>query len=158
MTTKNILILGLGNILLGDEGVGVRVIEQLLSHSLPDGIEVIDGGTAGYELINFFEGKEKVIIVDAVKTNDTPGSVYKMDLSVVQEDETVQLSLHQIGLKNVFKMASLMDLNPEVTLVGIVPKEYQDYKIGLSEEVEKAIPLAIETIYKELLIPNPVSG
>jgi len=150
MASKNILILGLGNILLGDEGVGVRVIEQLFSHPLPDEIEVIDGGTAGYELINFFEGKEKVIIVDAVKTDDTPGSVYKLDLSVVQEDETVQLSLHQIGLKNVFKMASMMDLNPEVTLVGIVPKDYQDYNIGLSEEVEKAIPLAIETVLKEI--------
>ena len=150
MASKNILILGLGNILLGDEGVGVRVIEQLFSHPFPDEIEVIDGGTAGYELINFFEGKEKVIIVDAVKTDDTPGSVYKMDLSVVQEDETVQLSLHQIGLKNVFKMASMMDLNPEVTLVGIVPKDYQDYNIGLSEEVEKAIPLAIETVLKEI--------
>jgi hydrogenase maturation protease len=150
MAPKNILILGLGNILLGDEGVGVRVIEQLYSHPFPDEIEVIDGGTAGYELINFFEGKEKVIIVDAVKTDDTPGSVYKMDLSVVQEDETVQLSLHQIGLKNVFKMASMMDLNPEVTLVGIVPKDYQDYNIGLSEEVEKAIPLAIETVLKEI--------
>ena len=150
MASNNILILGLGNILLGDEGVGVRVIEQLLTHPLPDQIEVIDGGTAGYELINFFEGKEKVIIVDAVKTNDTPGSVYKMDLSLVQEDETVQLSLHQIGLKNVFKMASLMDLNPEVTLVGIVPKNYQDYHIGLSDEVEKAIPLAIETVLKEI--------
>lgn len=150
MASQNILILGLGNILLGDEGVGVRVIEQLYSHPFPDEIEVIDGGTAGYELINFFEGKEKVIIVDAVKTDDTPGSVYKMDLSVVQEDETVQLSLHQIGLKNVFKMASMMDLNPEVTLVGIVPKDYQDYNIGLSEEVEKAIPLAIETVLKEI--------
>lgn len=150
MASKNILILGLGNILLGDEGVGVRVVEQLLSRPLPEDIEVIDGGTAGYELINFFEGKEKIIIVDAVKTDDTPGSVYKMDLSVVQEDETVQLSLHQIGLKNVFKMASMMDLNPEVTLVGIVPKDYQDYNIGLSDEVEKAIPLAIETVLKEL--------
>ena len=150
MASQNILILGLGNILLGDEGVGVRVIEQLLTHPLPEEIEVIDGGTAGYELINFFEGKEKVIIVDAVKTDDTPGSVYKMDLSVVQEDETVQLSLHQIGLKNVFKMASLMDLNPEVTLVGIVPKNYQDYNIGLSDEVENAIPLAIETVLKEI--------
>ena len=150
MEPKKILILGLGNILLGDEGVGVRVAEQLLSHPLPDEIEVIDGGTAGYELINFFEGKEKVIIVDAVKTNDTPGSVYKLDLALVQEDETVQLSLHQIGLKNVFKMASLMDLNPEVTLVGIVPKNYQDYNIGLSDEVEKAIPLAIETVLKEI--------
>lgn len=150
MAPKNILILGLGNILLGDEGVGVRVIEQLFSHPFPDEIEVIDGGTAGYELINFFEGKEKVIIVDAVKTDDTPGSVYKMDLSAVQEDDTVQLSLHQIGLKNVFKMASMMDLNPEVTLVGIVPKDYQDYNIGLSEEVEKAIPLAIETVLKEI--------
>ena len=150
MADKNILVLGLGNILLGDEGVGVRVIEQLLSRPLPDEIEVIDGGTAGYELINFFEGKERVIIVDAVKTNDTPGSVYKMDLSAVQEDETVQLSLHQIGLKNVFKMASMMDLNPEVTLIGIVPKDYQDYNIGLSDEVEKAIPLAIETVLKEI--------
>ena len=150
MEPKKILVLGLGNILLGDEGVGVRVAEQLLTHPLLDGIEVIDGGTAGYELINFFEGKEKVIIVDAVKTNDTPGSVYKLDLSLVQEEETVQLSLHQIGLKNVFKMASLMDLNPEVTLVGIVPKDYQDYNIGLSDEVEQAIPLAIETVLQEI--------
>ena len=66
MASKNILILGLGNILLGDEGVGVRVIEQLLTHPLPEEIEVIDGGTAGYELINFFEGKEKIIIGAAV--------------------------------------------------------------------------------------------
>jgi len=95
-----------------------------------------------------------LIIVDAVKTDDKPGSVYKMDLSVVQDESTMQLSLHQIGLKNVFKMASLMDINPEVTLVGIVPKDYQDYKIGLSEEVEKAIPLAIETIFQELSISH----
>ena len=56
MASQNILILGLGHILLGDEGVGVRVIERLLTHPLPEEIEVIDGGTAGYELINFFEG------------------------------------------------------------------------------------------------------
>ena len=150
MGSKKTLILGLGNILLGDEGVGVRVAEQLLSQSLPYGIEVIDGGTAGYELINLFEGREKVIIVDAVKTDDKPGSIYKMDLSVIQDDTTIPLSLHQIGLKNVFKMASLMDINPEVTLVGIVPKDYQTYKIGLSREAEQAIPLAIETIFQEI--------
>ncbi|MCK5188148.1 MAG: hydrogenase maturation protease, partial [Deltaproteobacteria bacterium] len=106
MKPKKILILGLGNILLGDEGVGVRIAQQLSSQSLPDEIEVIDGGTAGYELLNLLEGRDKVIIVDAVKTEDKPGSVYKMDLSVLQEDTTMQLSLHQFGLKNVFKMAS----------------------------------------------------
>jgi len=150
MNPKKTLILGLGNILLGDEGVGVRVAEQLISHPLPDSVEVIDGGTAGYELLNFFEGREKVIIVDAVKTEDIPGSVYKVDLSILEEDDTMHLSLHQIGLKNVFKMASLMDINPEVTLVGIVPKDYQSYKIGLSKEVEKAIPCAIEAIFQEI--------
>jgi len=150
MQPKKILILGLGNILLGDEGIGVRVAEQLISHSLPDNVEVIDGGTAGYELLNFFEDREKVIIVDAVKTADKPGSVYKVDVSILEEDDTIHLSLHQIGLKNVFKMASLMDINPEVTLVGIVPKDYQRYKIGLSKEVEKAIPCAIETIFQEV--------
>jgi len=152
MKPKKILILGLGNILLGDEGVGVRIAQQLSSQSLPDEIEVIDGGTAGYELLNLLEGRDKVIIVDAVKTEDKPGSVYKMDLSVLQEDTTKQLSLHQFGLKNVFKMASLMDINPEVTLVGVVPKDYQIYHIGLSEDVEKAIPLVIETILQEIKI------
>ena len=150
MNPKKTLILGLGNILLGDEGVGVRVAEQLISHPLPDSVEVIDGGTAGYELLNFFEGREKIIIVDAVKTEDIPGSVYKIDLSILEDDDTMHLSLHQIGLKNVFKMASLMDINPEVILVGIVPKDYQNYNIGLSKEVEKAIPCAIETIFQEI--------
>jgi hydrogenase maturation protease len=147
---KKILILGLGNILLGDEGVGVRVVEQLANYPLPESVEVIDGGTAGYELINVLEGREKVIIVDAVKAEDTPGSVYKLDTSFLEDDSSVQLSLHQIGLKSVLKMASLMDINPEVTLVGIIPKDYQNYNMGLSEEVEKAIPLVIETILKEV--------
>ncbi len=150
MTVKKVLVLGLGNILLGDEGVGVRVVEQLLSLSLPEWVEVIDGGTAGYELINLFEGKERVIIVDAVKTDDVPGSVYKLDMTILDEDANVHLSLHQVGLKNVFRMASLMDINPEVTLIGIVPKEYQDCRIGLSKEVEKAIPMAIKAVYQEL--------
>jgi hydrogenase maturation protease len=150
MNHKKILILGLGNILLGDEGVGVRIVEQLSSQSLPEEVEVIDGGTAGYELLSFLEGREKVVIVDAVKTEDQPGSVYKLDLSILEEDATMSLSLHQIGLKNVFKMASLMEINPEVTLVGIVPKDYQNYKIGLSKEVEEAIPRAMKTIYQEI--------
>lgn len=150
MKAKKILILGLGNILLGDEGVGVRIAEQLASHSLPDEVEVIDGGTAGYELISFLEGREKVIIVDAIKTEDKPGSVYKVDLSILEDKCTTHLSLHQIGLKNVVKMASLMEINPEITLVGIVPKDYQSYKIGLSKEVEKAIPRVIDAIFQEI--------
>ena len=150
MNPKKILILGLGNILLGDEGVGVRIAEQLAFHSLSEEVEVIDGGTAGYELISFLEGREKVIIVDAVKTEDKPGSVYKVDLSILEEDPTMHLSLHQIGLKNVFKMASLMEINPEVTLIGVVPKDYQSYKIGLSKEVEKEIPIVIKAIFQEI--------
>ena len=150
MKPKKILILGLGNILLGDEGVGVRIAEHLASHSLPDEVEVIDGGTAGYELISFLEGREKVIMVDAIKTEDKPGSVYKVDLSILEDECTTHLSLHQIGLKNVVKMASLMEINPEVILVGIVPKDYQSYKIGLTKEVEKAIPRVIDTILKEI--------
>ena len=150
MKTKKTLILGLGNILLGDEGVGVRVAEQFISQPLPDSVEVIDGGTAGYELLTFLEGREKVIIVDAIKTEDKPGSVYKVDLSILDEDSTMHLSLHQIGLKNIFKMASLMEIHPEVILVGIVPKDYQSYHIGLSKEVEKSIPLVIEAVVQEI--------
>ena len=126
------------------------MVEQLTNYPLPESVEVIDGGTAGYELINVLEGREKVIIVDAVKAEDTPGSVYKLDDSFLEDESSVQLSLHQIGLKNVLKMASLMDINPEVTLVGIIPKDYQNYNMGLSEEVEKAIPKVIETILKEV--------
>jgi hydrogenase maturation protease len=145
---KKILILGLGNILLGDEGVGVRVAQQLAAQPLPDEVEVIDGGTAGYELLTFLEGREKVIIVDAIKADDTPGSIYKFPPSVLEEDSSVHLSLHQIGLRNVFKMASLMDITPEVMLIGIVPKDYQSYRIGLSPEVEAAIPEVIKSIFQ----------
>ena len=128
----------------------MRVAEQFISQPLPDSVEVIDGGTAGYELLTFLEGREKVIIVDAIKTEDKPGSVYKVDLSILDEDSTMHLSLHQIGLKNIFKMASLMEIHPEVILVGIVPKDYQSYHIGLSKEVEKSIPLVIEAVVQEI--------
>ena len=150
MKPKKTLILGLGNILMGDEGVGVQIAEQLAFQTLSDEVEVIDGGTAGYELLSFLEGRERVIIVDAVKTKDKPGAVYKMDLSILEDGAHMHLSLHQIGLKKIFKMASLMEINPEVTLVGIVPKDYQSYKIGLSKEVEEAIPMAIKAILQEV--------
>ncbi|MEE9514451.1 MAG: hydrogenase maturation protease, partial [Candidatus Brocadiales bacterium] len=77
---KKVLILGVGNILLGDEGVGVRVVEKIRNeHTLPDDVEVMDGGTLGLTLIPYLEGREAVFIVDAVDRGGRPGELYRID-------------------------------------------------------------------------------
>ncbi len=75
MTEKSVLVLGVGNLLLADEGVGVHVAQRLLKMPMPPEIEVIDGGTGGFELIEHFRGKKEVIIVDALKADADPGTV-----------------------------------------------------------------------------------
>src|SRR3990172_2748322 len=74
---KNILILGLGNLLLSDEGVGAHIVNQLQKMTLPGNVEAIDGGTGGFEFLNHFYGKKKVIIVDAMRGNVEPGTIFR---------------------------------------------------------------------------------
>jgi len=145
------LILGVGNLLLRDEGVGVHVISALRDRELPDDVELWDGGTAAFDLFDTLAGRRQVIIIDAVRAGSEPGTIFRFtpeDISVSREQLT---SLHQVGLLETLNVAeNLLDSAPqEVIILGVEPKEI-GWGLELSAEVEAAVPKVIELVIEEL--------
>jgi len=148
---KHTLILGLGNPLLGDEGIGVRVVEELQGLKLPEGVDVAEGGTAGLGLIGLMEGYQRVIIVDAADMGCSPGCVVRFTPSEAQfKIAKAPLSLHQIGLGEMLALADTLETAPdELVIIGVQPKRVEA-GAGLSPEVEGAIPQVIKFVLDEL--------
>ena len=146
-----VIVLGLGNILLRDEVVGVRVIEALAQrYVLPAGVEVVDGGTVGMDLLDTLAGCDHLLICDAVKTGVPPGSVVKLVDGQVPALFQTRYSPHQIGLSEVLATLTLTDEAPAaVTLIGIVPADL-DLGIELSPLVAAAVQPAVERIVATL--------
>ncbi len=148
-TEINILILGIGNLLLSDEGAGIRVIENLMeNYNIPDTIEVTDGGTMGIELLPWIEGRSHIIIVDAVRSDNPPGSVLRIDnVPAFFRD---RISPHQIGISDVLAMATITDgLSAEVILIGIEPESLSGW-IDLSETVAAKIETMTDLVIAEI--------
>ncbi|MGB8657568.1 MAG: HyaD/HybD family hydrogenase maturation endopeptidase [Candidatus Zixiibacteriota bacterium] len=148
---KRILIAGIGNLLLTDEGVGVHVIRELSKKRLPDGVHLADIGTATFELVRLMEEKDKVVIVDAVASDDPPGTVYKFAPHDLKTGKRRLLtSLHQLGVMEALESASLLGAVPEVVIFGIAPKDYQTFSTQLTSELQACIPRLVRLILKEL--------
>lgn len=151
---KRVLILGLGNPLLGDEGIGVWVAEELQRLELPDGVSVVEGGTAGLGLISLMKGYQRVIVVDAADMGHSPGRVVRFTPSEVQfKTAEGSLSLHQVGLGEVLALAESLGVAPtELVIIGIQPSRIEA-GAGLSPEVERAVPQIIRMVLNELEAP-----
>jgi hydrogenase maturation protease len=148
MSIPSILVIGVGNILMGDEGVGVFVVRELSNMKLPDNIEVLDAGTAMMDLLDRFWGRKKIIIIDALQVKDEPGAIYKMKLDDLKLAPSFPLSFHQKGLSEVLFMARLQMELPPIVLIGIVPKEIR-WRLGISDEIKEKVPQVIEMILGE---------
>ncbi len=144
------LVLGVGNLLLGDEGVGIHVIQKLQqAEILPPDVRLVDGGTGGFDLLYYLERAEKIIIVDAMRGGGQPGSVYRLtlqDLRFAQEDP---VSLHQIGLREILGWLRGVKTEKAVTIIGVEP-ETVDYSLELSAAVRSRLPEAIRLVLEEL--------
>lgn len=150
VTRAPVLVLGVGNILLGDEGVGVRVVETLQKMSLPEGVEVMDGGTASMALLDSLSDREKVIVIDAVKGRQEPGTIYRFTPADITVQKGIVTSLHQLGILDALTQVEFLGHAPgDVVLYGIEPK---DTRLGLelTSEVKAAMPRVIELVISEL--------
>lgn len=148
---KPILILGVGNILLKDEGVGVHVARRLQSMDLPPEVEVLDGGTEGLNLLDSIEGRKKVIVIDAMKTGQPPGTIYRFLDKDIEERPKSWLSLHDIDMTDLLKLADLLDVKkPEIIVIGIEAKDMESADLELSPEIEAKIPEVIKFVLKEI--------
>lgn len=147
-----ILVLGIGNLLLSDEGVGVRVVEALeQGYDLPPHVETLDGGTSGMELMETMAGRDHLIVVDAVRTGALPGTVVLLRDNDVPALFTQKISPHQLGLCDVLMALRLTGEFPRrLTLVGIEPASLAP-GIGLSETVARAVAPALAQVLAQLV-------
>lgn len=149
MTEKRIVILGIGNLILRDEGVGVHAVRELEGRDLPRGVEVIDGGTATMELLPVIQEAEGIIVIDALKGGGEPGTIYRVCPDDLMAETERLLSLHQVGLLEVLGMARQLGGDPQVVIIGVEPKEIS-WGMELTPEVEAKLPQVIETVLAEL--------
>jgi hydrogenase maturation protease len=147
----SILVVGLGNILLQDEGAGVRLVERIEERfEIPDGVEVLDGGTSGMELIHTIAGRDALIVCDTVRSDRPPGTVLRIAGEELPAFFRTKLSPHQLGLSDVLATLTLLEkVPPSVVLIGIVP---QDLDLGteLSPPIEAALDEAQTLLIAEI--------
>jgi hydrogenase maturation protease len=150
-TVTRTLILGVGNLLLSDEGVGLRVVEKLVAaHELPEGVEILDGGTLGLDLLYYLEGVENLLIIDAVEMGKEPGTLLRLEGDKVPAFLSVKISPHQIGIPDMLFAAKLKDIYPSnVVLLGVQPAVL-DVGLDLSPPVAAQTDVLVSKILREL--------
>lgn len=149
--SENKLVIGLGNILLKDEGVGVRCLEFMKKKGVGDGIKLVDGATMGFDLLEEIDGFKKVVIVDAVDMGKEPGHIASFNA-----EELLSLpcggkfSLHEISLVDVVQVGKKVGYDfSNVRIVGIQPKDVSRGD-NLSEIIEEKMPALVERVLKEI--------
>lgn len=140
-----VLILGVGNYLMGDEGIGVHVIQAMSKMDLPKDIDILDGGTGGFLLLNCFEVYPTIIFVDATMDGKPKGTV-SLIRPKFASDFPSALSVHDVGLKDMIEAVYLMDTIPDIYLFTISIKEINPMTIELNRAIKNAIPKVIENI------------
>ena len=142
---NKILVLGIGNYLMGDEGVGVHVANRLQVQGLLPGVEIVDGGTGGFHLLEYFETNETVILVDATLDNNPNGTIRLIHPRFAQ-DFPKAMSTHDIGLKDMVCSLQLLGKMPTIHLFVVSIESLQQQGIALTAEIENIIPSLIEKI------------
>ena len=147
----SVLVLGVGNILLEDEGIGVHVVQALSKrYAMPADVEVIDGGTSGMDLLDSIANREHLIIVDAVRTGDAPGTVVRLGSDEVPAFFRSKISPHQLGLSDLLAALELMEQSPKaLTLIGVVPVR-MGTGLGLSRPIAAKLDELVEMTVAEL--------
>ncbi len=149
MAEKTVVIIGVGNLILRDEGVGVHVVRELETRELPPQVEVLDGGTALMDLLPVIHKAERIIVIDALQAGGEPGTIYRVCPDDLMGETENPLSLHQVGLLEVLGMVRQLGGDPEVVIIGVEPKEIS-WGMELTPEVQAKLPKVIDAVFEEL--------
>lgn len=146
-----VLVLGLGNVLCGDDGAGVAAVHRLRhGYDMPAGVRVVDGGTLGLDLLALVSASDRVILVDAVRADAPPGTLVRITGDDVAPAVRDRLSPHQIGVADLLAGAALCDQYPdEVAILGIVPATLE-LQLGCSPAVATRIDALVDSVIGEL--------
>jgi hydrogenase maturation protease len=152
-TLPGTVVIGLGNPLRGDDGVGVRVVQALAKQPLPSGVEVVDGGTQGLGLVTLLEGRQRVIFVDAAQASREPGQFVRFTLDEANLlGDNPSMAIHEAGLRDVLILAEALKMLPsQVVIFGVEPASIE-WDHALSDQVEACLPSLVKAVLEEIEI------
>lgn len=147
-----ILVIGCGNLLMGDDGFGIHVLEELEKSDLPENIKLIDIGTSSLDILHQLEGIDKVIIIDAVKSGNEPGVVYRLTEKDLLYPDLNFLSLHELKLEHTLSIGKkiLGKKFPKEIIIFGVEVERIEGRIELSPKLKKVLPKVVNLVFKEI--------
>lgn len=143
------LVLGIGNLLMGDEGVGVRAIEYLQQDVWPEGVCLLDGGTGGFHLLDYLSSDEPLVMIDATMDGQPAGTVTTLRPKYAS-DFPRALTAHDIGLRDLVEAAQLTGALPDIDLVTVSIGEITPMHLTLSPAVQAALPAVREAVIAAL--------
>lgn len=138
-----VLVLGIGNLIMTDDGIGVRVVQQLAKrYRIPDGVVLLEGGTLGINLLPELEGVKRLLVVDALETGKQPGTLQRLEGDEIPLSFETRYSPHELGLRDLLTVAALMgDAPGEVVLWGIQPE-----RLDLGEELSATVAARLDEL------------
>jgi len=151
--TDRIVIIGVGNLLMGDDGIGIHVVEALRKEKLPPNVSVFDGATRAFDVLEYMDGADKAVIVDAYKKDGKPGTIYRFSFDPAGEvqDNAMNLSMHDINFLDALKAGKgIYRLPAQIVIIGIEP-ETPECGLGLSPELTRALPAIFEAVKSEII-------
>lgn len=148
---KRILVLGVGNILYTDEGVGVRLVEKLQNeYDFSENVTLMDGGTLGIKLMDPIMESDYLIVVDAVLGGDEVGSIYRLTGEDLRKSIAFKDSMHQTDLVDTLIYCDLCGNRPEAVVIGIEPHDYQTMALEISEQLAPRLDPMAQVVIKEV--------
>ena len=145
-----VIVLGVGNLLLGDEGVGIHVVRELEKHDLPRNVRPIDGGTGGFNLISIIAEADHLIVVDTLAAEGEAGEVFRFTPDEVRRPRAqIRPSLHDVGLLDALELAAASGYEPSTVIFGVVPERI-DWGEELSPRVAEAVPKVVTAVLQEI--------
>jgi hydrogenase maturation protease len=151
MNTEHVMILGVGNILLSDEGFGIRVVEALNArYDFPDNVSVIDGGVLGINLMGVISEADQLIVVDVIRNKGNPGDLYRIEGKDIPERIRAKNSLHQIDFLESLTLCQALDKVPETVIVGVEPRDIETLSVDLTSTTADRIDDMIQMVLSEM--------
>ena len=149
--TGNILVLGIGNTLLTDEGAGVRALERLMErYEFSSNVTLMDGGTLGVRLLEPMMAADRLVVLDAVRVGGRPGTVHRFTAEDLKSTLAGKGSLHDMGILEALGYAELLDRRPRTVIIGIEPEDFTSWSTSLSDPVQEGLDLMVAAALLEV--------
>lgn len=145
------IVIGVGNVLFKDEGVGIYASRLLRdNYSFNSELEIMDGGTLGFKLMTFFQEYDNVIILDTVSIEDKAGEVFRLPSDVLLGLGTYRKTAHEVEIVEMLEICSVLDKHANVVILGIIPEDIETVEIGLTKTIEEKISFLVDNAVKEV--------